>query len=739
MALEPFIDINQPDPTALRQMLCEPVHGEMARQYLPEGCIDLSSGITLTVEDDWNAGEELACLAADFRRFLTVSMNVPEGKWKLRCRRTALPGFPDGAAEKCRVTIAPDGGLIEAEDLAGLRRALFNLEDEMTGRRFPALPPGVSTDHTTVRVRVSRSPLATYRFGGGWELSHGEDFYPDEYLNALAHCRINGIWVAGLFRELLKSEVLPEISPEVDSEALARLRKLTERAANYGIRVYLFCMEPRSLHPEHPVFAAHPELRGTICGHGEYTVATLCFQQEAVRHYLREALTGVFRAAPKLAGLVQIFAGERATSCRSIDAYLGDGTLCPRCSHLPQDEALAQIINFQVEALEGIAPDARYLAWSYGFPPSKNNIRESLYRSLNPRVIWLENHEHNLTKEFFGRTIVNEEYSLSLSGPSPTFRAIQEQSGPERPEVWAKLQFGATYEFGSLPFMPTPAAAWRQSCRSYPGLILSWIIGGYPDLMLKAAGMSIGANIGSEDELLHRLAAFYYGETHAETAVAAWRIFAEALTLYPCCKEVFYYGPIARSPGYRLELFENIKLPPCNYNWGIDRQRRIQPWYTDAAGWTGDFSAEELSLIFRQLAARWRDGMALLRRLPTDKRTRRQHAAAEALWIIADSTANVYDFYRLRATGLTPATAASLTRLAEAELPLARRMMELLRENPGIGFQAELHYYNLSPEIMQEKITNVTEVLHILNRITNPQQGERDENISRRMPQVPCA
>ncbi len=703
MPLEPFIALNQPDISRLRTQFEEPVHSDSLRApsaiFSGRGA-DLSRGVILRL-DGWNSNPELELLIADFRNFLTNVMDVPDGSYLIECRRTNLPELPANTVERCRRKVSSETCLIEAEDIAGLRRALFNLEEEMTMLRFPEIPVGEESDYTFEKVRISRSPMDTYRFGGGWELNRDEEFYPDEYLNGLAHCRVNGIWVAGLFREILYSEVLPELCTEVEPQALERLNKLTERAANYGIKVYLFCMEPRSLKPGHPVFAAHPELLGTVCGEGDLLgVGTLCFEEQRVRDYLRESLTGLWNAAPKLGGMIQIFAGERATSCRSIDDYIGDGTLCPRCARLTQGEALSRIIRFQTEVLREVAPDARYLVWSYGLPRRAQTTKEYIYQNIGREVVWLENFEHYLTKEFFAHTIINEEYSLSLTGPSETFSAMHKLAKPESPEVWPKLQFGTTYEFGNLPFMPTPAAAFRKSCGEYGGAFLSWIIGGWPDLMLKAFGMTTGANHHTEKEFLHRLAAFYYGENQADQVAAAWKIFAEALELYPCDKDIFYYGPLPRSPGYRLLLTGGETLPAHTYNWGIDRNRKQQACYTSVPKWSGAFHPEELSMLFRRLAARWNDGLEILRRIPATRTTSRQLAAAEAVQVMTESAANVYDFYRLRSNFRDPETARQLVALAESEITLARRMMELLRVDARIGFQSEIYFYGSSPEFV---------------------------------------
>lgn len=736
MRLEPFIPVNQPDLTRLRESLSRPLHAESLRDpsstFSGSG-LDLACGIILLTEG-WTNSRELDILLEDFHDFLSVSMEIPDGKVRILCRKTRLPELPGNAVEKCRITVTAQMCLIETEDAAGLRRAFIHLEENMTAHRYPELAFGTTEDYTFEKMRISRSPLATYRFGGGWELNHEENFYPDAYLNALAHCHVNGIWVAGLFREMIPSAVLPELCTDVEPQALARLNSLTERAAKYGIGVYLFCMEPRAVKPDHPLFRKHPELRGTVCGEGESGVATLCFEQKTVQDYLREMLVKLWQAVPRLAGIIQIFAGERATSCRSIDSYIGSGELCPRCRSMSQADALSRIIRFQSEIIRETAPHARYLIWSYGLPESATKIKEQIYHNLGPEIVWLENYEHHLKKKIFGHDIINEEYSLSLSGPSPSFSAMWKLHTHDHPEIWPKLQLGTTYEFGNLPYLPVPAAAYRKNRKKYGGVFLSWIIGGTPGLMLKAFGMATGAKQETEEEFLLRLASFYYGTAFAGTALKAWKIFSEALELYPCDKNIFYYGPLPRSPGYLLHLDGEFKLPRFNYNWGIDRQRRLQAYYTTADGWSGAFTGEELGILFRRIAAHWKKGFELLKPLPGNRDTREQAAVAEAVMIITQSTANVYDFYRLRGQRQTSADLRRLMEIVRAEQDCASRMLELVKEHPGIGFQAELQYYNLSPALLHSKINNTEEVLNILKRLINETGGSHETELCNPVP-----
>jgi hypothetical protein len=726
MILEPYITKNQPDITKLWKILKEPVHSDVRRntdRQPQANALDLAKGFELRLEN-WSNDEELEVLCNDFENFMIQAMKVfpRSGGTVIEAVRKEIK---EDGYEKCRIITTTGKCVIEAENLAGLRRALFNLEEDMTERGYPEISLGESYDFAFQKIRMSRSPLASYRFGSGWELNRHENFYPDEYLNALAHCRINAIWVAGLFREMLKSQTLPELTRDADERALVKLSELTRRASRYGIKVFLFCMEPRALPIQHSLWSTYPELLGTTSGGDKKSeVGTLCFEHHLVQSYMRESLTRLWEFVPELGGLIQIFAGERATSCRSIDSYIGTGgRICERCSEMSQGEALSRAINFQAQVIREIAPKSEYLIWSYGLPLESMITKQYIYEHIDSHVIWLENFEHNVTREFFGRDIVNDEYSLTVTGPSRTFTEMQTLQRPEHPRIWPKFQIGTTYEFSIVPFMPVPSMVNFKQLKAIDcsGAVISWIIGGWPDMMLKSFGVSTSGKRLSEDEFLLKLARLYYSREYAVSVVAVWKKFADILKGYPCDNNVFYYGPLGRCPGYKLYLTGNIELPLHTYNWGLDRNRNMQPCFTgEDSRWTGQFSSVELIEIFNSLAKSWRQACKKLMGIPvTSFQTQRHAAVAETLGIMMQSAANIYEFYLLRNKYEDSKIARRLLKIVAAEKKLARRMLELLKLDPRIGFHSEIYYYVLSPEILNDKIANCESIISTLDIIAN--------------------
>ncbi len=721
MKTEVYISKNQPDITKLSEYLSRPVHHEsliIPTRKLRKNEVDISSGFRLNILAETN--KALSVISDDFKNFMAVCMQTTlnDNGFEIVARIGEITNLPTGACEAFEIHTRKDKCTITAQSIDGLRRAFVYLEDEMTLRRYPALKREKNNYYKTARLRISRSPIASYRYGGGWELENDHEFYPDEYLNGLMHCGINAIWVAGIFRNLIKSKIIPEATPEVDNKSLERLNELVSRAADYGIKVYLFCMEPRTLPAESNVFKKYPELKGrSWCRGGDKWETSLCTSSAMVQEYMKESIRELFTAVPNLGGMIQIFSGERLTNCYTYGDNYPDKTMpCERCLDKQRGEVLTDVINLYNREIKKVAPRAEFIAWSYGMYAQVRNVKEYIVDNMDRKIIWLENFEHNGRKKYFNKFIENAEYSLCYLGPCPEFENILSRADLNGKEVFAKIQLGTTYEQSAIPYIPVPESV-HEKCKfinkkSIPGVFVSWIIGGYPDLMLKASDEALRLPMLKQSDFLKRLAAIYWGEELADKVVLAWQHFFKAFQNYPIDKNTFYYGPITRCPAYHLYLEpQNLTTIKWVYNWGIDRERKQQPFYDDMnENWLGQFSVGEMIALYRSIAEEWRNGVTILNNMANETgRTAHsiQAAVAEAALIQFESAANVYEFYHLRESWLNSHSKELSNRLAnivENDIELAEKMKNLLPVDPRLGFQSELIYYVFSEELLDEKI-----------------------------------
>ncbi len=719
--------------------LAAPLHATLIRdpsRSSKEGEADLSRGCSLEI--DRTVAGDLAAAADDFRRFLSVSMGLrPEtSAYRLRLRRGPAEGCPANAPEAFHMRIGASDGTVVARDADGLRRALVHLEDEMAICRGPFLPLGPVSRWAEVEDRITHSPVAPYRWLSGWELEQDGDYYPDEYLNKLVHCGMNGIWVAGLLSRLVATKSLPELGPP--EHRLERLRKLTDRARRYGIRVFLFCVEPRSMPRDHPVFAAHPEIRGAG---GQ----CLCTSTPLVREYIREVMRELFAAAPGLAGVINIYKGERTTTCWTNEKLAES---CPRCRTRPQVEVLTEDLNCFQEGIRQSSRTAKFLAWGYSGNRA-TDFRPFLAR-LNPEVAWLGNFEHDGEKQVHGRRVEVHEYSLSAVGPSASFAAVARSMAEAGRTAYAKLQVGNSYELSSVPYIPVPATVYDKVVAmrelKVRGSMMSWIIGGYPSMQLKVAGEACFSPMRSRDETLERAAAIRWGSGAAPRVAAAWKRFSEAFQLYLCTINAFYFGPITRCPAYHLHLEKELQTARP-YNWGLTRERVRQPFEDQVARWTPPFTAKELMDSFREMAGLWNEGLSQLEAAmagqPNLPELKREYAVAAAARIQFLSMANVIEFYTLR-DRLRDAAAADqaplVARLREVvadDIELARQMQPHTELDCTIGFESEIYDYSYSPALLEEKIRHDSRTLETLTKWKH--SGVEPEVLARTLPAPPPA
>jgi len=709
--------------------LSRPLHSECrrdpARSAHTKSEVSLANGYELE-DRAFHNQPHIDVVLADWREFMGQVMSVQErtGSYRVRLLREQPVGIPRDATEGYALAIRPDGCEVTAADVAGLRRAFFRLEDEMKMRRAPVLPRADETRWAGIKTRITRSPIAPYRWLSGWELEDENDYYPEAYLNRLAHDGINALWVPGLFRNLVASRVFPELGPP--AHRLDKLRGLVEKTARYGIKVFFFCIEPRALPVNHPAGGVHPDLVGARTDIYE----AICPSSPRVLEYLREVTSALFREAPGLGGLINIFCGERPTTCAWDEEIM---STCPRCRDRSRTEVLAEVLNAMTDGMHVENPSAELLAWTYIISRDRTTspmepMLEVMQKS-RPITSWLANFEHGGIKEICGKSHTIHEYALSYPGPSEPFVKLAEAGRHAGRHVYAKLQVGTSCEMASVPYVPVPGLVWEKMAAMHrlgiTGSLLTWTFGsgGYPGPMLKMAGEAAFMPEVGREELLRRLAGIAWGEAKADRVASAWEHFARAWEGYPFDLGVLYFGPVTRAPAYHLHL-ERENRTTRLYNFGLERNRDVQPWTDEVARWTGDLTANEIIASFRQIASRWETGLNLLEQAVIGESLdiQRQVAVAAAVRLQCLSTANVYEFYVLRdrlREAREDDRVALVTRLrevAEDEVTLSGEMIRCLEIEPTLGYFIELYAKVYSIPLIEEKTRQVCDTISTLRR-----------------------
>ena len=185
---------------------------------------------------------------------------------------------------------------VVGQDVAGVRQGLYYLQDQMEERQGPYLPMGSVQRATQLDPRYVYSYFALY---GDPLMEADIDPFPEGFLEKLARVGVNGVWLQAVLRTLAPSKIFPEFGEGWETR-LKNLSKLVERAQNYGVKIYLYLNEPRSMPTE--FFDKHPDTKGTYDGNDPQYFA-LCTSTPEVRDWLSESLAHVFSQVPGLGGI----------------------------------------------------------------------------------------------------------------------------------------------------------------------------------------------------------------------------------------------------------------------------------------------------------------------------------------------------------------------------------------------------------------------------------------------------
>ncbi|MCK5802188.1 MAG: hypothetical protein KAI66_05120 [Lentisphaeria bacterium] len=731
----------QPDETAwgFVRELQEPMwtQHDWTTRDVQEGEANASAGVRL-VEQFPDPDNRLDTAYADLHCFLAAGgIRVgDEGTFTILTQQEETD-----TEESYRIEIDAESCCILAGDTEGIRRGLFHVEDLMLGAEGPFLPIGSIARKPFIRRRISRCFFGPIKRPPKMrdELMDDVNYYPDEYLNRLAHDGVNGLWLTIEFRNLCCTRFTPEHGGD-RVQRLDKLRRTVDQCLRYGIRTYIFCIEPRAWDADDPVVQRHPEM----VGGGTYgNRRTFCTASETSRLYLEEATRSIFEAVPGLGGLINITHGERPTTCLSTTSAVGDGSItCPVCAEREPWEILHASLSAMECGMHAVAPEAELISWLY-MPqpqgPGASQLAPWVYDipDHTPEGVILQfNFESGVVREFFGRELVGGDYWISTPGPSPRFTQIAETARENETLISAKIQTGCSHEVASIPFVPVPSLLQRKFAAmrelGVTHTMLCWYFGNYPGLMNRAAGrLSFEDFPVDEDTFLLELAQRDWG-TNAPQAVEAWRLLAEGYANYPLTNLFQYYGPMHDGPVWPLLLEpEDAMLVPT---WLLGSVHTRKPWPPsgDRVGeciqgaYAMECAANAYSLpeaveLSIRLDDAWTRGTALLTALRPSvaKQPERLHdiGLAEALGIQFRSGRNILRFYLLREQMLRMDTPerlellADMRAIAEEELANGPRLIALCEADSRLGFHSEAEGYKYFPAKIRWRMDQLHDLL----------------------------
>jgi len=606
-----------------------------------------------------------------------------------------------------------DAGLsVRASDLAGLRQAIYHLQDLCEEQGGPLLPRGRWQRTCRVAPRYIYPYFALY---GDPLIDPSIDPFPEGYLEKLARRGVDGIWLQAVLRSLAPSRLFPEFGEGWEIR-LENLRRFVKRAGTYGVKVYLYINEPRLM--SRAFFEKHPAARGSsYMGPPESAEEfAFCTSVPEVREWLRDGLTHVFQQVPGLGGIFCITASENLTNCFAH----GHPEYCPRCSKRQGWEVVAELLEVFRDGVRRGNPAAEVIAWDWGWDWVKNGAEAQPTIAHMPKDVKLLSVSEWGTPYTRGKVpLVAAEYAMSVVGPGENALKHWKAARANQIQTLAKVQFNNTWEISAVPYIPVPMLVLQHMenllAQDVRGLMLSWTLGGYPSPNLEVVKEFYYAPQPSGDEVLERVARRHYGAEAAPGVLAAWKQFSSAFLEFP-------YGVVA---GYNIPLQHGpsnpLRLQPTGYRAGM-----ILFPYDDLEHWLGPYSADVARQQLEKVAQLWAIGLEQFRlalpRVPQERaaNARKDLGIAETCWLHFRSVANQIRFCQLRQQLLSASPAdiqtsikAELKQLARDEMQLARQLYSIARQDSTIGYEASNHYY-YRPLDLAEKVLNCEYVLQRL-------------------------
>ena len=319
----------------LSQSIHKSAPKHFGRRVAEEGEVLAGGAYVAECHPEWC--DDIATSIDDYETFLRVS-GVYGQRYPIRIL------FAEGYDEESYKIAADESQcVIYATNPNGARRAIYYLEEEMIKREGAFLPIGETVRTAYIKRRITRGYFSPTNRAPKWgdELLDDVDYYPENYLSRLAHNGTNGLWIYTSFAQLIKSPYLPSKDEHCDRR-MEKLRGIVEKCKKYGIKVYLFAIEPLGLLAEDQ--ATYEDMLGAFTK-GERR--PFCPRIDKVREHVIYCLENIFGAIPDLGGYITIPAGERPTTCASVGTY----KTCPRCARYTKGENLAYSIDLIKEGL----------------------------------------------------------------------------------------------------------------------------------------------------------------------------------------------------------------------------------------------------------------------------------------------------------------------------------------------------------------------------------------------------
>lgn len=591
-----------------------------------------------------------------------------------------------------------------------------------------------------IPYRIWRSPYT--RFGGLNSICPDDTqdetitalhAYKEEDFRAIADNGFNAIWVHGVMASLVSTGDFPEFGKNAEAH-YKNMNLLIERAAAYGLKVFLYCQPVRSVAAENTLFwKNHSDCMGQKEVATEQIIPErmdefidmycLCTSTEKVKNFVRDGAALLAEKMPRLGGLILITASEYPGHCYSHRCKENPTEwkpliACPRCKEREPGDIVAELISLMYEGIRKHSQTMDIIAWNWGWSGYLKAPCIPLLEKLPKEVIIMCGCEQGGTMELAERPHhpVNE-YSLIYGGPSPHCREVLAAAEKLGMPTMTKLQLGATHELANIVSFPIITKIYEKASwhRAHPdsGYMGCWNVGNFYSLNTFAFNYFLREDCPKDkEEALNALAEEYFPNCNAGKVVNAWYAFEKAVYYFPFAIPFLYRGPQTCSLAY-WEIFKMEKLSGnpfgCSYLPKADRGDDLSGSFTMAPH---EFSLNELISHLGKMAVLWDSGVEILREGLENCNDRNELGNAIIAGSVWQSTENIYRMYRLRQNWQnSPVERGEFLHILQSEISAVKTALPWVEKDPRQGWHGEAFVRLFDEEGMEKKLRYLQEIL----------------------------
>lgn len=608
---------------------------------------------------------------------------------------------PEGRSKEHSFRITEKKVLIKAATPFGAVRALYRIRSRFVLRKAPFLRTGSWNSKNALDPALAH---LIFKDDSLFKLGPKEA-YSKNYLQRVAAAGYTGFHINVDLSIFTKSSLLPQMTHPEAEKHLAELQWIVETAGEFGLEVYLsLYLQP--LKGEHPVFQAHPEIRGSSIVNTD-NLYVLCTSQTLSRKFYAEQMEHLFTEIPALGGILAIAGCEGWLHCHT--ANMPD--TCPNCRGKDIEKETALMFNESAAAVKRVAPEAKFIVWNYNIFAWTDKGGERFVSNLSKDCCVMSNFETDESFEVEGASGMVYDYSVRNIGPSKPTLKQRETALKNGIPFLAKCESGTSLECYSISYLPV-MTRWQKKferiVKYASGALMNWKFVGFNDegLSQAAAGMTA---MGESEDLLRRMAVSEFGEAHADNVLAAWELFDWSMEHHPFSNQTsgYFKGPFYIGPAQPLFL-----NPPKSAPEIFERSGHRALWITDLS-FVHPFGVKAFLKTTRKMLKYWDEGCELLKDVPG------KHAAIARLYrSFLRNGINMTEFYEIRDSfHYAPYSAEQMRskllemkEIALRELENAKEALEILQEYPELAFNYT-YRYGISEEMLLWKIQHTENLI----------------------------